>query len=176
MIYTVEPVSWWRHQMELFSALLALWAGNSSVTGEFPHKGQWRGALMFSSICAWMNDSVNNREAGDLIRYRAHCDVTVMEFPCSGFTKLNYPFFRKYHLSWETANIIGCFIRLHLDKADEEILETRSTQRAQTSVIPSLNGVKQFTQVWNSVAYCFLCPYPENFMNVHPSGISWCCH
>ena len=28
--------SWWRHQMEAFSALLAICAGNSSVTGEFP--------------------------------------------------------------------------------------------------------------------------------------------
>ena len=28
--------SWWRHQMEAFSALLALCAGNSPVTGEFP--------------------------------------------------------------------------------------------------------------------------------------------
>ena len=43
-----------------------------------PHKGQWRGALMFSLICAWINGWVNNREAGDLRRHRAHCDVTVM--------------------------------------------------------------------------------------------------
>ena len=28
--------SWWRHQMETFSTLLAICAGNSSVTGEFP--------------------------------------------------------------------------------------------------------------------------------------------
>ena len=28
--------SWWRHQMETFAALLALCAGNSPVTGEFP--------------------------------------------------------------------------------------------------------------------------------------------
>ena len=28
--------TWWRHQMEIFSALLALCAGNSSVPGEFP--------------------------------------------------------------------------------------------------------------------------------------------
>ena len=34
-------LAWWRHQMETFSALLAICAGNS------PHKGQWRGALMF---------------------------------------------------------------------------------------------------------------------------------
>ena len=29
-------LSWWRHQMETFSALLAIYAGNSTVTGEFP--------------------------------------------------------------------------------------------------------------------------------------------
>ena len=45
------------------------------------HKGQWRGALMFSMICVWINCWVNNREAGDLRRYRAHSDVTVMSIP-----------------------------------------------------------------------------------------------
>ena len=29
-------VTWWRHQMETFSALLSLYARNSPVTGEFP--------------------------------------------------------------------------------------------------------------------------------------------
>ena len=43
-----------------------------------PHKGQWRGALMFPSICVWINDWVNNGEAGDLRRYRIHYDVIVM--------------------------------------------------------------------------------------------------
>ena len=42
------------------------------------HKGQWRGALMFSSICARINGWANNGEAGDLRRYRVHCDVIVM--------------------------------------------------------------------------------------------------
>ena len=129
---------WWRHQMKTFSALLALCAGNSPVTGivlashpctcvlhrqlhtlkvpyfffifmgifiksgilhtlkfhlhtmschfwlnlwspgNSPHKGQWRGALMFSLICVWINGWVNNREAGELRRHRAHYDVTVM--------------------------------------------------------------------------------------------------
>ena len=32
------------------------------------HKGQWRGALMFSLICAWITNWVNSREAGDLRR------------------------------------------------------------------------------------------------------------
>ena len=35
-----------------------------------PHKGQWRGALMFSLICAWINDWVNN----GLRRQRPHYD------------------------------------------------------------------------------------------------------
>ena len=43
-----------------------------------PHKGQWRGALMFSLICVWITGWVNNHQAGDLRRYRAHYDVTVM--------------------------------------------------------------------------------------------------
>ena len=66
--------------METFSALLAICAGNSPVSGEFPaHKGQWRGALVFSLICAWINGWENNGEAGDLRRYRAHHDVIVMD-------------------------------------------------------------------------------------------------
>ena len=44
-----------------------------------PNKGQWRGALMFSSICVCINGRVNNREAGDLRSYRPHYDVTVTD-------------------------------------------------------------------------------------------------
>ena len=43
-----------------------------------PHKGQLRGALMFTLICARINGWVNNGEAGDLRRNRAHYDVIVM--------------------------------------------------------------------------------------------------
>ena len=57
--------------METFSALLAICAGNSPVPGE-------RGALMFSLICVWINGWVNNGEAGNLRRYRAHYDVILM--------------------------------------------------------------------------------------------------
>ena len=37
---------WWRHQMETFSALLALCGIYRSPVNS-PHKGQWRGALIF---------------------------------------------------------------------------------------------------------------------------------
>ena len=43
-----------------------------------PHKGQWRGALMFSLIYAWTSGWANNRDAGGLRRYSANYDVIVM--------------------------------------------------------------------------------------------------
>ena len=67
---------WRRHQMETFSALLALCVGNSPVNS--PHNSLCRGALMFSLICEWINNWVNNRETGYLIHHRAHYDVIVM--------------------------------------------------------------------------------------------------
>ena len=48
-----------------------------------PHKGQWRGAMMFIlSTCTWINGWANNRGAGGLRRHRAHYDVTVILWPC----------------------------------------------------------------------------------------------
>ena len=80
-VMTVESIisAWWRHQMETFSALLAIFARNSPVPVKSPHKGQWHGALMLSLICARINGWVNNREAGDLRRHQAHCDVIEMD-------------------------------------------------------------------------------------------------
>ena len=66
--------------METFSTLLALCAGNSPVTDEFPHKGQWRGALMFSLICTWINCWVDNHEAGDLGFHHIHYDIIVKPY------------------------------------------------------------------------------------------------
>ena len=65
-----------------------------------PHKGQWRGALMFSWTCAWIKGWVNNGEAGDLRRHRAHYDVIVMQFSfvvvmlaiLTGLVWISYPY------------------------------------------------------------------------------------
>ena len=86
---------WWHGKL---SALLNLCEGHDDVIKwkHFPrhwpfvrgihrspvnslHKGQWRGALMFSLICVWINGWVNNRGAGDLRRHIAHYEVIVME-------------------------------------------------------------------------------------------------
>ena len=69
-------LAWWRHQIETFSALLFFVKGIHRSTVHSPHKGQWRGTLMFSLICAWTNAWANNRNAGDLRRHRTHDDVT----------------------------------------------------------------------------------------------------
>ena len=61
--------------METFSALLALCAGNSPVTGQFhAQRPVTRSFEVFFDL-RW----VNNREAGDLRRQRAHYGVIVME-------------------------------------------------------------------------------------------------
>ena len=72
--------AWWRHQMETFPRYWPFVRGiHRSTPVNSLHKGQWRRALMFSLICAWINGSVNNREADDLRRHRAHYDVYVMQ-------------------------------------------------------------------------------------------------
>ena len=83
-----------------------------------PHKGQWRGVLMFSLMCAWINSWVNNREAGDLRRHRA------LWRHCNGENRLNTIFARNSqhvngvstadtntcHINWKwpAANFIYC--------------------------------------------------------------------
>ena len=69
-----DEVIKWKH----FPRYWPFVRGIHRSTVNSPHKGQWRGALIFSLISAWINDLVNNREAGDLRRHFAHYDVIVM--------------------------------------------------------------------------------------------------
>ena len=64
--------------MEILSALLAICAENSPVTGEFSaQKPVTQSFDVFFDLR--LNEGwVNNREAGDLRRHRAHYDATVM--------------------------------------------------------------------------------------------------
>ena len=45
---------------------------------DFPHKGQWRGTLMFCLICACTNALANSGDPGDLRHHRSHYDVEIM--------------------------------------------------------------------------------------------------
>ena len=73
-----QSESWWRHQMETYPRYWPFVRGIHWSPLNSPHKGQWRGALMFSLICAWINGWVSYRGAGNLRRHIAHHDVTVM--------------------------------------------------------------------------------------------------
>ena len=72
-VKTTEPQQAWRH-----SPVIPILHDDAIEWKDFPrywpfvweihrlpvhstHKGQWRGALMFSLICAWINGWVNNR-------------------------------------------------------------------------------------------------------------------
>ena len=79
-IYRHDDVIKWKH----FPRNWPFTRGIHRSPVNSPHKGQWRGALMFSLICVWINDWVINREAGDLRRYRAHYDVIVMALCYTG--------------------------------------------------------------------------------------------
>ena len=72
--------AWWRHQMETFSASLALCAGNSPVTGECPSQRTVTRSFDVFFYLRLTNGWVNNREDGDLGRHHAHYYVTVMIF------------------------------------------------------------------------------------------------
>ena len=86
--------SWWRHQMETFSALLAICAGNSPVPGEFPTQRpvtrsfdvyfdlrpnkqlskQWRGWWFETpSWSLWRHRNVSNVSADETSRHDRHC-------------------------------------------------------------------------------------------------------
>ena len=71
-------VSWWCHQMETFSALLTICAGNSVVTGEFPAQRPVTRTFDVFFDLHMKNGWVNTSEAGDLRRNLAHYEVTVM--------------------------------------------------------------------------------------------------
>ena len=72
-------LTWWRHQMETFSALLALCAGiYRSIPSKRPVTRSFDALFAFAP---WINGWINNREAGGFRRHRAHYDVSVMTAP-----------------------------------------------------------------------------------------------
>ena len=77
---------WWRHQMRTFSALQAFLGGS-------PHKGQWRGAFMFSLTCAWTNGWANS-------------PLTVM----SGWVSNYIHYTVRYEISYPLPNFNGAVI------------------------------------------------------------------
>ena len=105
--YAHDDVIKWKHfpRNWPFVRRIHRWPVNS------PHKGQWRGALMFSLICAWINGWVNNGEAGGLRRHRAQYDVTVIGCGRQGPVYPNVTAIVTWPLVWASCQIrkiAGC--------------------------------------------------------------------
>ena len=80
------------------------------VAGPLCGEGQWRGALMFSLICAWTNGLVNKGDADDLRRHRAHYDVTVMYQTILRCTLIviTHMFFFKFFITFSLEQELTC--------------------------------------------------------------------
>ena len=74
-----------------------------------PHKGQWRGALVFLWSTPWINDWVNTHQDGDLRRHKAHYDVIVRQ---DGFENITCKIISTF-LRDQCFNCITCIPGLH---------------------------------------------------------------
>ena len=70
----LDDIIKWKH----FSHYWPFVRGIHRSMVNFPQKGQWHRAMMFSLICAWINGWVNSCEAGDVRCHHTHYDVTAM--------------------------------------------------------------------------------------------------
>ena len=70
--------TWWRHQMETFSALLVL-CGGEFIRHRYIHLANASDAELWYFLWSAPVQTVDQpRDEGELGRNRAHCDVTVM--------------------------------------------------------------------------------------------------
>ena len=89
-VFIDSTKSWWRHQMETFSALLALceWGEFTGHRWIPPTKASDAELWCFLWSAPWINGWINNGEAGDLRRHRALYDVIVVLWDRSSATLL----------------------------------------------------------------------------------------
>ena len=114
-----DDVIKWKH----FPRYRPFVRGNHRSSVNSPHKGQWRGALMFSLNCARINGWVNNRETGDLRRHLAYYDVppNSMLLSRNGSDKNIHRYHHRNHSlyapsQWETTvycNVVSHWLGAH---------------------------------------------------------------
>ena len=123
-----------------------------------PHKGQWRRALMFSLICAWINSWANNRKAGHLRHHRCHYDVTVM-----GHKFKNQPYVYPHIRTDPISRSCGIHLRTitqEMSKLSIFHMGLKTTNLGLQSYFKRANDLKR--QVINHITRrptCFCCPF-----------------
>ena len=116
-----------------------------------PHKGQWRGALIFSLSSAWINGWVNNGEAGDLRRHGAHYAVIVMWILVSG--RIHLPI----HFTGARSSNDGVSWKRRTDsRTVVSAMTTRRyalIRRCDTVIYPTLAREFQGFRVWGKFVF-----------------------
>ena len=146
------PVMMTSSNGNIFHVTGHLWGEFTGCRWIPPHKGQWRGALTFSLICVWINGWVNNREAGDLRRYRTHHDVIVMwgqEMRCLLWVKVLSlsPTCHCYVTCNRCYDVISCFncmyIYIYIYILDGEILCFTTLQLFSSGIILCMGSANE---------------------------------
>ena len=115
----------WKHFLRYWSFV----GGIHRWPMDSPHKGQWRKALMLSSICAWTNGLASNRDAGDLRLNQAHYDVTAMSKNENGDTQ---SIIRKRR-NYVNVNGLGhCTVLSIKSYSQEKSFQRKSTRKKRT--------------------------------------------
>ena len=138
---------------------------------------------MFCLTCVWINGWVNNREAGDLTRYRAHYDVTIM---CreDAFANAFWAIFYEPATSLQQSEDVMCFQNVTIYKQSrckrsffDNVLYCICCWRIHDDVIKS----KHFPRHWSCVrgihrsqvdspeAWCFLWSVHEDTLSKQSS-------
>ena len=110
-------------------------------------KGQWRGALTFSLVCAWTNGWENNRDYGDFWRHRAHYEVTVISFdPFQNWKRLEF-----WSVCSPRSEVRSPFLWPHVSKMNTE---SGKAKNEMNSVQKQLNHLQLiFYSIWKQNRY-----------------------
>ena len=135
---TLSSNSWRRHQMETFSALLALCAGNSPVTGEFPAQrpvkrsfdvfsdlclnkrlskqswGWWfetpsRSVLRHCNVVQWLGDTLDYMIGYQLSR---PSNIRQGDMPYSNIELVNFYLYKRHKHHWQSNNYVHYIVIL----------------------------------------------------------------
>ena len=144
-----------------------------------PHKGQWRGALIFFDFLR-INGWVNNGEADDWRRHRAHYDVIVMIQQCGCCIENRGPLFDySTNLRWfQWLQLSVCIVWKESNKADLKNNLTHGVRDKmasipQTKLSKAFSG-KKMLGVSIKISLKFVSKCPINNILPLVQIMAWC--
>ena len=121
------------------------------------HKSQWRGALIFSFVCAWPNGSANHRDAGDLRCDSAHYCVTLIYWPGKNVGLCNIKALIKQQaiIDWFIS-----YVSIHISRASMKFttfFHTHISKSNADEIFLKTINLRDFS--WFYVGISFCCSY-----------------